>query len=177
MHWRLPVFSIYFRFERPLSILDGGSQTCFDCSASIYFVAIQLPDLGSHREAFPLNSYSDYESKIVSCGHAGNYINYRNFTPRKYWIWYGEPESDFQWELKAAYSVRYQLTWEINLYLLPRPGVEPAIWEVEPGLSALKTSDVLPLGHRGSASSIKTDRFAGISAENICEWSGYPIAF
>ena len=61
---------------------------------------------------------------------------------RYYCIWYNDPESDFQRELKAAYSVRRRPTWEINLYLSPRPGVEP-------GFSALKAS-VLPLGHRSS---------------------------
>ena len=55
-------------------------------------------------------------------------------------IWYSDPESDSQRELKATYFVRCRPTWEINLYLTPGPGVEP-------GSSALKAS-VLPLGHR-----------------------------
>ena len=58
-------------------------------------------------------------------------------------IWYSDPESDSQGELKATHSVRCRPTWEINLYPTPGPGVDP-------GSSALKTS-VLPLGHRGSA--------------------------
>ena len=60
-----------------------------------------------------------------------------------YCICNSDPESDFQREWKAAYSVRCRPTWEINLYLPPRPVVEP-------GPSALK-ANVLLLGHRGSA--------------------------
>ena len=48
-------------------------------------------------------------------------------------IWYSDPESDSQRELKATYSVRCRPTWEINLYLTPGP------W-VEPGSYALKAS-------------------------------------
>ena len=61
-------------------------------------------------------------------------------------IWYSDPESDSQRELKATYSVHCRPTWEINLYLTPGPGVEP-------GSSALKAS-VLPLGHPVSRTEI-----------------------
>ena len=76
-------------------------------------------------------------------------------------------------ELKACYSVRCRLTWEINLYTTSRPGVEP-------GFIALK-ANVLPLGHCGKEiptsipmfpGSSNTERLVGILSDvKVCRKS------